>query len=123
MGNYFDTDEGKAALQKAFAPYMTAEMCRERDRIYEERMQIKRNNRKVYFILYGNLLKVGYSEYPEARLEQIKTSCPSARLIGSINGGIELEKEIHSRLKESHYDREWFWFSDEAQRIVKEYVK
>jgi hypothetical protein len=89
---------------------------------HEEKVNIKRGKRKVYFIVDGDVIKIGFSEYPLARLDQIKTSRPSAYLLGEVKGGTELEKEIHTRLSEWHFGREWFHYNHEVANIIKEYL-
>lgn len=82
-----------------------------------------RSNRKVYFITSGKLVKVGFSEYPESRIDAIKTSRPDAKLIGYISGGTELEKKIHKELKNWSAGREWFYFVPEVEEIIKKYME
>lgn len=89
----------------------------------EEKLNRKRNNRKVYFIVDGGLIKIGVSEYPEARLDEIKTSRPFARLLGFIDGGYELEKNIHTLLAKYNYGREWFYYNKEVNNVIKDYLK
>ena len=90
---------------------------------HELRIQKKRGARNVYFILDDGLIKVGFSEFPENRLLQIKTARPSARLIGYIPGGAGLEKEIHRKLAKYKFDKEWFYYTFETREIVSQYLR
>lgn len=112
-------------LQKMFAN----SFC-EKPAVYPEGMLTKneilnrrRDNRNVYFIVDGGLVKVGVSEYPEGRLDQIKTSRPSAKLLGYVKGGFELEKEIHNKLEKFKFGREWFYHNQEVNNIIEGYLK
>jgi len=111
------TEETQTAFAKAMMPYLNI-----RTKAHEKKLEIVRANRKVYFIIDEGLVKVGFSEFPFARLDQIKTSRPSAFLLGEVKGGTKLEKEIHNRLSKWHFDREWFYYSEEVRNIIKEYL-
>jgi hypothetical protein len=79
--------------------------------------------RKVYFILDKDLVKIGFSEDPESRLNQIKTSRPTAVLLGCVSGGMKLEKEIHQKLGAWKHSREWFYYTAETKTIIEGYLK
>jgi len=89
----------------------------------EEKLKKIRSNRKVYFILSGNKVKVGFSEYPESRIGAIKTSRPDAKLLGYIDGGTDIEKRIHLELQSWSAGREWFYYTHEVQQIIEKYLE
>jgi hypothetical protein len=81
-----------------------------------------RENRKIYFIIDDGLVKVGYSEYPHARLDQIKTSRPKARILNTIRWKTGLERKIHKAMSKWHYGGEWFYYNLQTQKIIEEYI-
>lgn len=111
------TEETLRLFREAMAKTWTPECAK----IHEEKIQKKRDQRNVYFILDGGFVKVGFSVYPEGRLSCIQTSNPRARLLGYIKGGCQLEKEIHRKLAEYKYDREWFYYTEEVSEIINQY--
>ena len=120
---FHDAAKPSEETLKEFAKIMLKSWTPELQAFHEEKMRRKRDARYVYFILDSNLVKVGFSADPEGRLLHIQTSRPRAKLLGYIKGGTELEKEIHRKLKEYKYGREWFFYEPKVQNIIDEYFK
>ena len=105
-------EEVWAGARKAIC---TPEAIERANKAYEEKISRKRENRRVYFIQDGDRIKIGFSEFPDFRLDQLKTAIPNAELLGSVLGGTELEKQLHEKFKHLHIDREWFKDSKEIR--------
>lgn len=78
--------------------------------------------RYVYFIEAVGLqkIKIGVSDDPKKRLEQLSVGSPvKLKLVGTIQGDNNLEKELHSRFAYLNSDREWF----HATKELTEYIK
>ncbi len=57
----------------------------------------------------GGPIKIGFSDDPAARLCQIQTGNPQqCILLGTIDGGLEREADIHAELAEFRVRGEWF---------------
>lgn len=66
-------------------------------------------------------IKFGRSVNPGQRLKALKTGNPSVELLAFCPSESPLtEKEVHSRLRESHVYGEWFSESEEARAVVQE---
>lgn len=109
-------------IAEQFAKIMRDKMTPELHAARREKEERKRQGREVYFIIDDNLVKIGFSYYPKSRLDQIKTSRPHARLLGSVAGGTKLEKEIHAKLSEYSYGGEWFYYTYESSIIINKYL-
>jgi len=71
----------------------------------------------VYFIRdsASKAFKVGISKNVKARLRSIQSSNPNKlELLGTIDGGIGREDEIHAKLWDYHLRGEWFRWCPET---------
>ena len=92
----------------------------------EQVMEQKWRNRKkrefdkyVYFISGAGLIKIGSSEYPEFRLEELQRHSPvHLCLLAKCKGGSKLEAELHKRFVSDRCRGEWFAPSKELQEII-----
>ena len=67
---------------------------------------------------YG-AIKFGISANPKDRLAEMQVGCPERlRLLGFIDGGLQLEREIHTILGSSRIRGEWFNCSDDMVSLV-----
>lgn len=74
---------------------------------------------RVYFIRSGNAVKIGVSDNVGKRIEQLKTSTHrKLRLVGLADGGIGLEKELHTRFAAYRIRGEWFKWCQEISEYV-----
>jgi len=63
----------------------------------------------VYFVQCGEFIKIGFTVEPTKRIRAIKTSSPhEVRLLGTIAGGPDREKELHAMFKHLRHRGEWF---------------
>ena len=66
----------------------------------------------VYFVQEGRTdspVKIGYSTYPDGRMEILQRGNPNELfLIAAIPGGIALEQRLHRRFAEGRIRGEWF---------------
>lgn len=65
----------------------------------------------VYFIkrVSDGLIKVGFSDDPKRRLQQLQTGQPDRlEMILVIRGGMELERTLHIRWRHLNVGGEWF---------------
>jgi len=53
-------------------------------------------------------IKIGFSGNPEKRLSQLKTGCPSAKLLHKFIGTMQDEKHLQSLFSGKNIDKEWF---------------
>lgn len=68
-------------------------------------------------------IKIGSSEAPRTRLEQMAVWSPfELEMIGSIPGEISDERFLHDGLAESHRHREWFDATSIVLRAVEEAI-
>jgi hypothetical protein len=82
---------------------------------------VNREGRKpsgwVYFIQagYNGPIKIGFSEDPDVRLEQLQLSSPAPLfLLVQTPGCLELEREYHRRFESGRMMREWFQHDTEG---------
>jgi len=74
-----------------------AEAQRETERV------ARRKSERVYFARLGNLIKIGVSVDPPSRVQSF-----NAGLIGFVEGGRELEKQLHEEFAGMRERGEWF---------------
>ncbi len=80
----------------------------------------------VYFIQESasGSIKIGISVDPKSRMYTLRTGSASPLiLLGTINGGIDMEIRLHKRFKENRVNGEWFSASifGEVMEILKEH--
>lgn len=64
---------------------------------------------RVYFILCGDYIKVGFSTNPHKRLASMQTGSPfELVLLADIPGSKDDEQEIHRMFPDLHFRGEWF---------------
>lgn len=74
----------------------------------------------VYLIkcTVNNVCKIGFSDNPKDRLQQLQTSYPhKLELTSIIDGDISIERHIHEYFKEFNTHGEWFMYN----QLIKEY--
>lgn len=70
-----------------------------------------------------NLVKIGFTGNVHKRLETFRTALPfDPELAFSMPGTMADEKEIHRRLAESRFNREWFHYDDRVQAMIDDLV-
>lgn len=81
----------------------------------------KKPSALVYFIEAVGLarVKIGYSDNPEKRLAQLSTGSPvELRIMRTVAGGQELEKQLHAKFDHLRIDGEWFHLTKELQVFI-----
>lgn len=78
---------------------------------------------KVYFVVSGEKVKIGASCDVDSRVKDITKHVPDAYLIGSCDGGIDLEKAIHKSLEKYWINNEWFELSEFVVSVIKSFIK
>jgi len=76
---------------------------------------------KIYFIQAGNngAIKIGYADNVEKRLKQIQTGNPyKLKLLKTINGNFEIEKNLHKLFYKDRLEGEWFTPSKELMDYI-----
>jgi excisionase family DNA binding protein len=78
-----------------------------------------REARCVYFIDAGAAIKIGVATDPGARLREIQVGnhC-RLTLLGTVSGGMRLEKAIHAELMDHRANGEWF----KATKPVRKFI-
>lgn len=75
----------------------------------------------IYFIEYGNLIKIGYAKNPAKRIKEIQSNYPlPLGIVGIIDGERSEEQKLHFKFKEYHVNKEWFEKSISILNFVKE---
>lgn len=81
-------------------------------------------NKYLYFIGCGDVVKIGMSSDPNARLEILATGAPGKlELIAMIPKAGNLEARCHKRLAHLHIHGEWFRHTSEIDILIKELRK
>jgi len=68
-------------------------------------------------------IKIGFSGNPEKRLSQLKTGCPSAKLLHKFIGTMQDEKHLQSLFSGKNIDKEWFRLNGGDIEEIKEYFE
>lgn len=75
----------------------------------------------LYFIACGDLIKIGVSNSPDARLETLQTGAPGKlELIASIPKSGHHETEAHKRFDHLRVYGEWFRYTSEIDAFIQE---
>jgi hypothetical protein len=79
---------------------------------------------QVYFLSDGGgLIKVGRSGSLKFRIETLQREVgKKLSMIGSLDGGSQLEAEIHRKLKKHRVAGEWFTDCDEVRSTISSYL-
>ena len=75
----------------------------------------------IYFILdaRNNAIKIGYSKNPLQRLSELQVgNSTQLRLIKTIEGGVNVERKLHTKFKDLRISGEWFQASQELMRFI-----
>jgi hypothetical protein len=63
----------------------------------------------IYFIRCADRIKIGFSENPKVRLGKISADAPyPCALLGAVEGGKDVENELHAKWKQHRAHGEWF---------------
>lgn len=91
-----------------------------RNKIEEER---EPENPSIYFILApeAERIKIGYSAYPEKRINQLLTSSPYELEVLAVTPGTQdEERELHRRFAHLRQHREWFTDCEELRNYINQ---
>jgi hypothetical protein len=73
----------------------------------------------LYFIRSGQYVKIGISEAPYRRIASIQTSNPDElEVLAVVEGGAQLEAEMHRRFAALHYRGEWFRDDTTIRQVI-----
>lgn len=105
-------------------PSLRLTLCRAAQYRQGRREQVRRpvSERFVYFILAANsgLIKIGSAVDPASRLRVLQTGSPEPlRLIRTIPGGAELERQLHRDFAADRVHGEWFRPSEVLLDLVE----
>lgn len=76
---------------------------------------------RVYFIeaVGLDLVKIGYTADLTERLRKLAPGCPAPlRLLGTVPGGLQIERHYHERLAASRARAEWFHKSPALDAVI-----
>lgn len=80
--------------------------------------------KKVYFVLSGDRIKIGFSANIPKRLSSLRSSSAHPmQLLGAIDGGRELEAAIHEKLSAKRKQREWFEDCEEVRALLQDLME
>lgn len=85
----------------------------------QERRQERQSTHWVYFALAGDLVKIGCSANPWARVADFAQGCPGIRLVGKIRGEFADERALHERFADLRARGEWFHYTGELRDYVE----
>jgi len=77
----------------------------------------------VYYVNYGEKVKIGFSKNPWARLSDLRVAIPGAQLISTEKGTLQLEKDRHFQFREYRLEGEWFSYRDELLDHITKLLK
>jgi hypothetical protein len=64
---------------------------------------------KVYFLRSGDIVKIGYSRDPTARIKSFKTAIPGElELLGCFDGNFESERQVQNLFADLNVGGEWY---------------
>ena len=75
----------------------------------------------VYFIRAATgEIKIGHAKDPLKRLNDLQTGQPAPlRLLATMPGGVEVERELHDRFAEFHLQGEWFFATERLLGFIE----
>lgn len=62
----------------------------------------------VYFLRYGETIKIGVAEDVESRVLHISASFPGLELVAQCDGGADVERALHRIFEPARIEGEWF---------------
>jgi DNA-binding transcriptional ArsR family regulator len=81
----------------------------------------ERDGSSVYFADAGGQIKIGWSKRVSARLAQLQTgSAAPIKLIGTMPGGLAVERRVHEKFAHLRLSGEWFTATPELLEYVSE---
>lgn len=79
------------------------------------------SNKSLYFAQCGDAIKIGASSDPNIRIETLQTGAPGKlTLVAVIPKSGDKESECHKRLAHLHLHGEWFRYTEEVDRLIRE---
>jgi hypothetical protein len=72
----------------------------------------------VYFAISGRMVKIGCSDFPEFRVDALRTANPGINLFGQILGGQKLERSLQKAFLKYKIAGEWFWLTEDIKRTI-----
>lgn len=73
----------------------------------------------VYFLRYGNLIKIGYSGSLGHRVRSIMSGVPGhVEFVGHMPGDRELEAHFHQMFADSRFNGEWFVSTEPLEQLM-----
>lgn len=73
----------------------------------------------IYFIQCGDRIKIGHSAKPKMRFNKIASDAPMpCKMLGVIEGGLDVEREVHQNFANQRVHGEWFLTSDRLFRFI-----
>jgi hypothetical protein len=80
-----------------------------------------RDGASIYFADAGGQIKIGWSRKVSARLAQLQVGCASPlKLLGTMPGGLAVERRIHERFAHLRLSGEWFTAAPELLAYIAE---
>jgi uncharacterized phage protein (TIGR02220 family) len=113
------TDEGRR-IREVDGGWLILNHAKYRDTLKSDPLGNAENRRgKIYFIKCDNLLKIGFSKNPWARLAALKTGMSGeVNFLGCIDGTMRDEIDLQKSLEKSRFNREWYNFTPEIMALL-----
>ena len=75
----------------------------------------------VYFVRAGEYLKIGVADNIFSRMSALQTGCPMRlECVLLLQGGYDLEMELHDRFRGAHHRGEWFVWAEDVATFVRD---
>lgn len=107
--------------KKAIDIALKQQACPKKWKLAQLRDQEQSERSYVYFIRAGKAVKIGFSGWPHSRMTDIQHTNPEKlELLGFIPGGLETERALHEEFAKHRLRGEWFRFTEEIQKFIRE---
>lgn len=121
--NRFANEMASVLMERAFG-----HIFKDWKPVPEKTLTERRESATVYFMRCGSFYKIGYSEHPTYRLDQIRkadgTRAPdgldlsATQLISTEPGGFPRERELHRKFAHLRHTGEWFIEAPELTEYI-----
>jgi hypothetical protein len=85
-----------------------------------DRSRQAQQQQRVYFAVSGRKVKIGLAVSPARRVAVMRCARADIRLLGSIPGGREVERNLQQRFGANRIAGEWFRFTTELESVINE---
>jgi hypothetical protein len=106
-------------LARVDGGYIVLNYFKFRERDYRRKNPSAATDSYVYYAQDGDLIKIGLSKNPWARMSDLRLSRPKIALLAAERGNGDLEWQRHDQFKGDRIGGEWFKFSDSLRTHIE----